>query len=111
MIYAAALPPPFEVQLSSEGVQELNLTITPGGYSPIRFTVKKGVPVKIYFRLLGEAGCGNAGVNDISVNGNIGLVVSKDKPLSIVGFTPDAAGDFQIYCTHHTFRGVMTVRE
>lgn len=110
-IYAVAPPPPFEVLLNSAGVQELNLTITPGGYSPIRFVVKRGAPVKVNFRLLGEVGCGNVGVIDMGKNGTIGLVVSKDRPLSVVEFTPEETGDFQIYCTHYTYRGIMTVRE
>ena len=45
--------------MNAQGVQELTLVVTPGGYTPLRFAVKKGVPVKLTFRQLGQVGCGN----------------------------------------------------
>ena len=58
-IREVAPPPPFEVKTNEQGIQELTLVITPGGYSPLRFAVKKGVPVRLIFRQLGQVGCGN----------------------------------------------------
>ena len=52
-------PPPVGSPINAEGVQEVDLIITPGGYSPLRFAVKKGVPVRLTFRQLGQVGCGN----------------------------------------------------
>lgn len=51
-------PPPFEVPVNGEGIQELTLVVTPGGYTPLRFAVKKDVPVRLNFKQLGEVGCG-----------------------------------------------------
>lgn len=110
-IRGVAPPPPFEVPLTAEGIQELNLTITPGGYSPARFAVKKDIPVKINFRAMGEVGCGNEGFIRMPDGNNIGLHVSQSNPLYITEFTASVAGDFPFGCSHNTFRGIMTVRE
>ncbi len=110
-IKGVAPPPPFEVPLNSDGVQELNLTITPGGYSPIRFAVKKGVPVKVNFRAIGDVGCGNFLSIDLGNGSVLGLEVNKEKLMDTNVFTPEVAGEFQFNCAHYTFRGMMTVRE
>jgi hypothetical protein len=104
-------PPPFEVQLNADGIQELNLTITPGGYSPVRFAVKKGVPVKISFRALGDVGCGNVVVIDKGDGSSASMEVTSTRLLDSAEFTPKVAGEFQFNCAHYTFRGIMTVRE
>ena len=104
-------PPPYEVQLNSEGIQEFNLTITPGGYSPVRFMVKKDIPVKINFRALGEVGCGNTGTLNVGNGNKIGIAVTKEEPLDIVEFTPEVAGGFPFFCTTNCYRGIMTVSE
>lgn len=109
-IHGVAPPPPFIVKPNSEGIQELNLSITPGGYSPIRFLVKKGIPVRINFRAVGEVGCGISGVINQPDN-PISIAVTKEKPLSVIDFTPQTAGEFPINCAHNTFRGIMTVVE
>ena len=59
VIKEMAPPPPMEIKINDQGVQELTLVVTPGGYSPLRFAVKKGVPVRLTFRQLGQVGCGN----------------------------------------------------
>ncbi|MDD5082801.1 MAG: cupredoxin domain-containing protein [Dehalococcoidales bacterium] len=110
-IKGIAPPPPFIVQMNAEGVQEFNLTITPGGYSPMRFQVKKGVPVKINFRAVGEVACGVTGAITQPGGNSIGIAVTKEKPLSVVEFTPEEAGDWPFYCSSNCYRGVMTVVE
>lgn len=110
-IKSIAPPPPFEVPINSEGIQEFNLTITPGGYSPMRFAVKKGIPVRINFRALGEVGCGITGAIAMPDGNDIGLSVTKEKPLSVIDFTPELAGEFPFYCSSNCYRGIMTVRE
>jgi hypothetical protein len=106
-----APPPPFVVPVNAEGIQELNLTITPGGYSPLRFSVKKGVPVKINFRQMGDVGCGNSLVIPTE-NGNLaGLTLSKTVTSQNVTFTPDVVGNIGFHCSSNHFRGVMTVLE
>lgn len=106
-------PLPFEVPLNADGVQELNLTITPGGYSPIRFAVKKGVPVKLNFRALGEVGCGSTLIfpSDPESENLAALTVSPEQPVQTIEFTPKIAGEFGFRCSTNCYRGIMTVRE
>ncbi len=104
-------PPPFEVKVNSQGVQELNLTITPGGYSPIRFAVKQGIPVRINFRAIGEVGCGRVLVFPADPRNPSALQISDEQPVQVLEFTPQTAGDSGFRCTNNCFRGVMTVRE
>jgi len=104
-------PPPFEVQLNEEGIQELNLTITPGGYSPIRFAVKKGIPVRINFRALGQVGCGNTLIFPADPVSPTGLTLKSALDLQVLDYTPQYGGDFQFQCTNNCFRGIVTVRE
>jgi len=104
-------PPPYEVKVNSAGVQELNLTITPGGYSPIRFAVRQGIPVKINFRAIGEVGCGSVLIFPADPENPSALQLSDEHPVQVLEFTPQATGDFGFRCTNNCFRGVMTVRE
>jgi hypothetical protein len=103
-------PAPFEVPVNAEGIQELNLTITPGGFSPIRFAVKQDIPVKVNFRALGDVGCGNSIVIPTENGNYASLTVTKTQPLESVTFTPHTAGNLQFNCSSNHFRGVMTVR-
>lgn len=103
-------PPPFEVKVNANGVQELNLTITPGGYSPMRFAVQRGLPVKLNFRALGEVGCGNMLIFPTGPDKYASLLLSDDHPTQVLEFTPELSGDFEFQCTNKCFRGIMTVR-
>ena len=103
-------PPPFEVKLNDQGVQELNLVITPGGYSPMRFAVKKGIPVKINFRAMGDVGCGNLLLFPIESGKDVALRLDSRNDVKVLEFTPQSTGDFQFQCTNNCFRGIMTVR-
>jgi hypothetical protein len=106
-----APPPPFKVAVNSQGVQEFNLTITPGGFTPIRFEVQKGIPVKITFRALGEVGCGNT-ITIPTEGGNYGVLeVTKTKLSDSLTFTPHEAGQFKFFCSSDHYRGIMFVRE
>jgi len=104
-------PPPFEVQVNKEGVQELTLVITPGGYTPLRFAVRRGVPVRLTFRQLGQVGCGNELIFPADPRNPSALSLASDKDKKVLEFTPQQAGEFEFYCSHHMYRGVMTVRE
>jgi hypothetical protein len=104
-------PPPVEIPINAEGVQEVDLIVTPGGYSPLRFSVKKGVPVRLTFRQLGRVGCGNelnfpTGPEDYAA---LELDSSTDK--EVLEFTPQVAGEFQFHCAHLMYKGIVTVRE
>jgi hypothetical protein len=108
-ITAAQPAPPFQVQTNDQGVQELNLTITPGGYSPMRFAIKNNVPVKIVFRQLGQVGCGNVMVFPVAPDNLVALTLKSLTDVQTVEFTPRNAGIFQFNCTNNHFRGIMTV--
>jgi hypothetical protein len=104
-------PPPLEIPVNQEGVQEVDLIVTPGGYSPLRFAVKKGIPVRITFRQLGEVGCGNELNFPISATNLASLQLKSPADKQVLEFTPPDAGEFQFFCGHLMYRGVLTVRE
>ena len=104
-------PPPFEVPLNEQGVQEFTLVITPGGYSPIRFAVRKGIPVKMTFRQLGQVGCGNTLIFPSDPTNLVSLALASESDQQVLEFTPQHTGTFEFHCSHVMYRGLMTVRE
>jgi hypothetical protein len=102
--------PPFQVQLNEKGIQELNLTITPGGYSPIRFAMKKDIPAKIIFRQLGQVGCGNVLIFPVDPINQTALTLKSLTDVQTLEFVPKTVGDFQFMCTNNHFRGIMTIQ-
>jgi hypothetical protein len=104
-------PPPFEVKTNDQGVQELTLVVTPGGYSPLRFAVKKGVPVRLVFRMLGQVGCGNELIFPADPNNPSALALQSESDEQVLEFTPQQVGQFEFHCSHYMYRGIMTVRE
>jgi plastocyanin domain-containing protein len=110
VITEAKPPPAFQVQINEKGIQELNLTITPGGYSPIRFAMKKDIPAKIVFRQMGQVGCGNVLIFPIGPNNQTALTLKSLTDVQILEFTPRITGDFQFMCTNNHFRGIMTIQ-
>jgi hypothetical protein len=106
-----APPPPFIVKINEQGIQELNLVITPGGYSPMRFAVQKDTPVKIIFRAMGEVGCGNTMIFPADPQNPSALTLKSKEDFQVLEFTPTIPGEFQFECTNNCYRGVMTVRD
>jgi hypothetical protein len=104
-------PLPVEIAMNAEGVQEVDLIVTPGGYSPLRFAVKKGVPVRLTFRQLGQVGCGNELNFPTQPDNYTALTLTSPADKQVLEFTPQVAGEFQFFCGHLMYRGVMTVRE
>jgi len=104
-------PPPVEATINADGVQEIDLIVTPGGYSPLRFAVKKGIPVKLTFRQLGRVGCGNELNLPYSPENSLALRLDDPADTTVGEFTPTVAGAYQFYCPHFMYRGIMTVRE
>jgi hypothetical protein len=104
-----SVPPPVEVPIGSDGVQELTLVVTPQGYSPVHFSVKKDVPVKLIFRQLGEVGCGNELIIEWGRGRDATLVLSSPSDKQILEFVPGQFGEFRFNCPHLIYRGVMTV--
>ncbi|MCI0519930.1 MAG: cupredoxin domain-containing protein [Chloroflexi bacterium] len=102
-------PPPFEVPLNEEGVQEFTLVVTPGGYDPLRFKVKQGVPVRMHFRAIGQVGCGKELIFPVNSSQTEELILETDKDTGMLEFLPDEAGTYSFNCSHQMYRGVMTV--
>lgn len=103
--------PPFEVKPNEQGVQELTLVITPGGYTPLRFAVRKGMPVRLNFRQLGQVGCGNVLVIPTASGSTSTLMLNSQSDSRTLEFTPAEAGEFTFRCGHDMYRGIMLVRE
>jgi hypothetical protein len=110
-VKAMAPPPPVEIKTNDQGIQEFTLVVTPGGYSPLRFAVRKGVPVRLIFRQLGQVGCGNEMIFPASPNSPSSLRLASDQDQQVLEFTPEQIGEFQFFCSHRMYRGVMTVHE
>ena len=79
--------------------------------NPMRFAVRKGIPVKLTFRALGQVGCGNELVLPADPQNPVELVLASEQDKQILEFTPAQAGEFQFHCAHLMYRGIMTVRE
>ena len=110
-IRQVAPPPPVEIPINAQGVQEVDLIVTPGGYSPLRFAVKKDVPVRLSFRQLGQVGCGDTLIFPADPQNPTSLKLASDQDKQVFEFTPRQAGAFEFYCSHQMYRGIMTVRE
>jgi hypothetical protein len=104
-------PPPIEVPINEEGVQAVDLIVTPGGYSPLRFSVQKGVPVRLTFRQLGRVGCGNELNFPVAPGNYAALKLADAADKQVLEFTPPEAGEFTFFCAHTMYRGIVTVRE
>ena len=104
-------PPPVVIPVGEDGVQAVDLIVTPGGYSPLRFAVKKGVPVRLIFRQLGEVGCGNELNFPVSATNMTFVRLESASDKQVIEFTPPDIGTFQFYCGHLMYRGEVTVTE
>jgi hypothetical protein len=110
-VLAVEPPPPLEIPIGEQGIQEVDLIVTPGGYSPLRFSVQKDVPVRLTFRQLGRVGCGNELNLPYGTNLAAGLKLKDPQDVQVFDFTPQEAGDFTFFCAHLMYKGIMTVRE
>ena len=106
-----SVPPPVEIPIGSDGVQELTLVVSPQGYSPVHFSVKKDVPVRLIFRQLGYVGCGNELIFQWEARKSETLILASEADKQVLEFTPGEAGEFRFNCPHLIYRGVMTVTE
>ncbi len=106
-----AVPPAVDVPLNSEGIQEITLVVTPNGYSPAHFAVKKGIPVRLIFRQTGLVGCGNQLIIEYGEEKSATLTLTSAGDAQTLEFTPRETGDFRFSCPHLIYRGVMTVNE
>jgi hypothetical protein len=105
-----APPKPFVVPVKN-GVQKLTLVVTPGGYSPLRFSVKKDVPVRLTFRQLGQVGCGNELIFPSDPTNPSSVTLKTPSAQEVLTYTPKVAGTFEFHCSHLMYRGLVTVTE
>jgi hypothetical protein len=105
------IPPPVEVPVNAEGVQEVDLIVSIRGYSPAHFAVRRGIPVRVTFRQLGWVGCGNDITFPIGPNDAVELLLESPDDKKVIEFTPQVAGAFQFSCTNMVYKGILTVRE
>jgi hypothetical protein len=106
-----SVPPPVEIPVSENGVQEVTLIVSPQGYSPVHFAVKKDVPVRLIFRQLGQVGCGNELSLQWGTRKSETLFLEYESDKKVLEFTPRETGEFPFNCPHLIYRGVMTVRD
>jgi hypothetical protein len=106
-----ALPAAVEIPLNAQGVQELMLVVTPQGYTPAHFAVRRGTPVRLTFRQVGEVGCGNELIFQISKEKSVDLKLASPDDAKTIEFTPTQSGDFSFHCPHKIYQGAMTVRD
>ena len=107
------LPPAVEILPGQDGVQEVVLVVSLEGYTPTHFSVKKGVPVRLTFKQLGDVGCGN----ELFLNWGSGtpnqahLILASASDTKTVEFTPNQSGIFQFNCSHLYYVGAITVNK
>jgi len=106
-----SLPPAVDVPVNDTGIQELVLVVTPNGYVPAHFQVKKGVPVKLTFRQLGQVGCGNELIFSWETGQSVELKLASPGDAQVLEFVPRQTGDFPFNCPHLIYRGAMTVKD
>lgn len=106
-----AVPPPVEVPVGTDGAQEVTLIVSPERYTPVHFSVKKDVPVRLVFRQLGQVGCGNELIVQWDSRKSEALILESELDKKILEFKPTEAGEFEFHCPHLIYRGVMTVTE
>jgi hypothetical protein len=106
-----SVPPAVEIPIGADGVQEVTLVVTPEGYSPVHFAVKKDLPVRLVFRQLGEVGCGNELIFQWEKHKSATLILASPAEKQILEFTPGEGGEFRFHCPHLIYRGVMTVTD
>jgi hypothetical protein len=103
------LPPAVKVPINADGVQALTLVVTPEGYLPPHFAVRRGVPVRLVFRQLGDVGCGDELIFTWGKGQSADLKLDSAGDAQELSFTPNQTGDFQFHCPHYLYQGVMTV--
>jgi hypothetical protein len=109
-IRAVEPPPPVEATVGADGVQEIDLIVTPGGYDPLRISVKAGVPVRLTFRQLGRVGCGNELNFPVAPGEYASITIDEPDEVEVYEFTPTTTGTFEFFCAHLMYKGLLVVR-
>jgi hypothetical protein len=109
-IEAQDAPPAVEIPISPEGIQEVVLVVSRDGYTPVRFAVQKGVPVRLTFRQLGRVGCGDELLFPIGPDEYATLKLDSPEDKKTLEFTPEVAGEYPFYCPFTKYGGLLIVR-
>ncbi len=88
------------------GVQEVNMDVGAGGYSPNSFVLKKGIPVKWNVNVKQLTGC-----NSELVSNEYNIDAKLKSGLNVFEFTPDKIGTFQFSCGMGMLKGSFIVTE
>ncbi len=67
--------------------------------------------MRVKFSQLGEVGCGNELIFPSDPQNLSALRLKNPQDEQTLEFTPKKAGEFQFYCGHRMFRGLLTVQE
>lgn len=94
------------VSTLSKNTQIVKLSVSGGNYVLVPSTLKKDVPVRLEADLSKMQGCSRAVV--ISAFNVNKYLTAED---SVIEFTPDKAGTFNIACSMNMYRGTFTVLE
>jgi uncharacterized protein len=95
-----------EIPLMNQGFQEIHMTVDRYGWSPDKFVLKKGVPVKWIIEGEEITGCNNK----IQVP-KLGLEFDIKKGEQVIEFTPDEEGVVSWSCWMGMIPGVFVVKE
>ena len=110
-VSALEAPDPVVVPVGDDGVQEVTLVVTPGGYDPLRFSVEKDVPVRLIFKQLGQVGCGNELIFPSDPANPVALKLDAETTEEVYEFTPAETGEYEYFCAHRMYRGLLEVRD
>ncbi len=90
----------------NNGIQEVNMDVGAGGYSPNSFVLKKGVPVKWNVNVKQLTGCNSELVmNDYNIDARL------KQGINVFEFTPDKTGTIRFSCGMGMIRGSFIVTE
>jgi len=106
----AAAPAPTQQQgtlaVVKGGVQEVQLSVQGGYYSPNPVRVKKGVPVRLVADMSTVVGCSRS-----IVIPEFGVQKTVSAGDNVIEFTPDKSGTFSFSCSMGMYRGTLVVEE
>lgn len=89
---------PVVVQISSDGVQRLDVTLDSYSFSPNHIIVSVNKPVELTLKSLSTIVPHNFTLKDTEAGLNVDENISPGKEVK-VSFTPTKAGTYQFYCS------------
>ena len=90
-----------------DGVQVVEITVSPAGYSTGRIALQAGVPARLVFTRTVDNGC----LHQVQIP-DLGIEATE-LPLNeavAIEFTPEAAGEYTFACGMNMMKGMLLVR-